>query len=257
VSRAQPLEQRGPLGALALDRVLVDDEERDGAAARGVARVRDERLEEVARAGRVVAVELDAELAATLPALVGSDRLTVLHDDALEVDPTASFGRAYKLVANLPYQITSPVLRRYLVDVRRPRILVLMVQRELAQRVVSGDGQRSYLSVLVQSIADARIDRIVPPGAFFPRPKVTSAVLVITPRAAPLVEEASLANYLDLVRAGFAQPRKTLVNSLAQGLGRSRAEVEPWLARAGLDWAPRPQQLRVEDWVTLFRAEPG
>ena len=208
----------------------------------------------VERARRVVAVELDQHLAAHLPELVGSERLEVARGDALEVEPSAQFGGDYKLVANLPYQITSPVLRRYLIEVRRPRVLVVMVQREVAERVAARPGEGTYLAMLAQAVAEVKIRRTVPPGSFYPRPKVTSAVLLLQTKPAPVVPDEELSELLDLVRAGFAQPRKTLANSLAQGLQVPRSEAERALLAAGIEPRLRPQELGIEEWVRLFRA---
>ena len=203
------------------------------------------------RAGRVVAVELDPKLAALLPSLAPEGRLEVLQQDALRFDPADHFAASYKLVANLPYQITSPVLHRFLLAVRRPERLVLMVQREVAERISAGPGQASYLSNLVQAVAAVRTIRQVPPGAFYPRPNVSSAVVLIEPRPAT-TDEDHLPALLELVRLGFTQPRKTLANSLAQGLGRPRAEVASVLAAGGFDPNLRPQQLAVSDWRQLL-----
>jgi 16S rRNA (adenine1518-N6/adenine1519-N6)-dimethyltransferase len=211
----------------------------------------------LARARRVVAVELDRELAQHLVSLLSGPGPEVLQGDALELDPAAHFAGAYKLVANLPYQITSPVLRRFLVDVRRPSMLVVMVQLEVAERIAAPVGRASYLSILAQSVADVQLRRRVLPGAFYPRPKVTSAVLRLRPRAQPVVPEGCLPAFLALVRAGFTQPRKTLANSLAQGLQQPRAAAEARLAAAGLEPARRPQELSLDEWVAVFRAGGG
>lgn len=207
----------------------------------------------VERAGRVVAVELDPKLAAHLPTLVPSPRLEVVTGDALAFDPSAHFAGPYKLVANIPYQITSPLLTRYLVDVRRPRVAVLMLQREVAERILAPPGRATYLSNLVQALAEVRIVRHVPASAFYPRPRVASTVVQITPMARPLVTDEQLMAYLRVVRAGFTQPRKTLANSLAQGLGLDRRDVDAWLADARIAPTRRPQELRVHEWLQLTK----
>lgn len=202
-------------------------------------------------AARVVAVELDRDLAAALPRLVPSN-VEVVSTDALKLDPADHFAADYKLVANLPYHITSPVLFRYLALAARPSLLVVMVQREVAERIASGPGHLSYLAVAVQSAAAVRIVRIIPPGAFFPRPKVDSAVLRLDPLATPLVLPERRAAFLELVRAGFTQPRKQLANSLAQGLGSPKADALDVLARVGIAPDRRPQELSLEEWRALF-----
>lgn len=205
----------------------------------------------LSRAGRVVAVELDPKLAALLPSLTPQGRLEVVQQDALRFEPADHFEGDYKLIANLPYQITSPVLHRYLLAVRRPVRLALMVQREVAARITAGPGQASYLSNLVQSVAEVRIVRQVPAGAFFPRPNVSSAVVLIEPRPATADSDRPTA-LVALLRLGFTQPRKTLANSLAQGLGRPRTEVAARLTASGIDPNCRPQELSVAEWRRLL-----
>jgi 16S rRNA (adenine1518-N6/adenine1519-N6)-dimethyltransferase len=206
-----------------------------------------------ARAARVVTVELDRDLASVLPRLVPAN-VDVVLGDGLELDPAAHFPGPYKLVANLPYQVATAVVARYLDARPSPAVLVVMVQKEVAQRITAPRGELSYLGVAVQSAATARLLRVVPPGAFFPRPKVDSAILRLDPLAAPLVEAERRAAFLRLVRAGFAQPRKQLANSLAQGLGTSRPVAAERIERAGLDPSRRPQDLGLDEWRALFDA---
>jgi len=203
------------------------------------------------RAARVVAVELDRDLAAALPRLV-PENARIVAGDALALDPADHFAGPYKLVANLPYSITSPVLFRYLGVSPRPTLLVVMVQREVAERIAARSGQLSYLAVAVQSVASVRIVRLIPPGAFFPPPKVHSAVVRLDPLPTSLVPAERRDGFLALVRAGFAQPRKQLANSLAQGLGGPKSEALELLGRAGIAPERRPQELDLEEWARLF-----
>ena len=211
------------------------------------------------RAGRVVAFELDRELAAVLPSML-PENVRIVQGDALKLDPADYLAGPYKLVANLPYQITSPFLFRYLNIVPAPSVLVLMVQREVAERITAPPGDLSYLAVAVQSAARPRIIRLVSPGAFHPRPKVESAVVKLEPLAAPLVPPEQRDDFLELVRAGFGQPRKQLLNSLEQGLGQvrgpawSRADVRELLEHTGISSERRPQELRLDEWRALFEA---
>ena len=211
------------------------------------------------RARHVVAFELDRELAAVLPGMLPANVRIVLGD-ALTLDPADYLTGPYKLVANLPYQITSPFLFKYLSLQPAPTVLVVMIQREVAERIAARAGDLSYLAVAVQSAARPRIVRLVPPGAFHPRPKVESAVVKLEPLEKPLVPPEERVELLELVRAGFGQPRKQLINSLEQGFSqargpaRSRAEVRALLDRAGIAPERRPQELRLEEWRTLFEA---
>ena len=205
------------------------------------------------RAGRVVAVELDAPLARALPDLLGQPaHLEVIQADALRLDAAALFPGPFSVVANLPYHITSPLLLRLLGAARRPRRLVVMVQREVAERIAAPVGQLSFLAVAVQLYAEARIVRTVPATAFYPRPKVDSAVLRLDVRPTPAVAPDAPEALLRLVLAGFKQPRKQLRNSLADGLGCPPAAAEALLRRAGIDSTRRPQTLTLAEWGTLY-----
>jgi 16S rRNA (adenine1518-N6/adenine1519-N6)-dimethyltransferase len=206
------------------------------------------------RARRVVAVELDRDLAAALPRLV-PDNVAVLAGDALQLDPTEHLAGPYKLVANLPYHVTSPIVLRYLDLPTPPTLMVIMIQREVAERIAARPGQLSSLAVAVQSVAVARIVRVVPPGAFFPRPKVHSAVLRLDPLTTPLVPSAQHPAFRTLVQAGFAQPRKQLGNSLAQGLGVPKEDAIALLSRAGISSDRRPQELDLAEWRALFEVQ--
>ena len=206
------------------------------------------------KADRVVAIELDRDLAAALPGLVPAN-VEIIQGDALDFDPASRFDRPYKLVANLPYTITSPFLFRYLEIRPAPISIVVMIQREVAERITAREGALSYLAVAVQSVATVRLVRLVPPGAFHPRPKVESAVIRLDPRPEPLVPPERRARFLALVRAGFTQPRKTLANSLAQGLGVPRPEAAARLERAGIAPERRPHELSLENWRTLNDAD--
>jgi 16S rRNA (adenine1518-N6/adenine1519-N6)-dimethyltransferase len=207
----------------------------------------------VRRAGRVVAVELDRRLAAALPGLLGQPaNLDVVQADALTVDPGALFAGNYKVVANLPYHVTSPLLMHVLEAARRPNLIVVMIQREVAERIAAPAGDWSYLAVAVRLYAEPRIVRTVPASAFYPRPRVESAVLRLDVRPAPAVVPEAPGAFLRLVQAGFKQPRKQLRNSLAEGLGRPPAEAEALLRAAEIDWTRRPQTLSLDEWARLY-----
>jgi 16S rRNA (adenine1518-N6/adenine1519-N6)-dimethyltransferase len=213
------------------------------------------------RARRVIAFELDRDLAAALPRLVPAN-VEIVQGDALKLDPADHIAGPYKVVANLPYQITSPFLFRYLSLQPGPSVLVLMIQREVAERIAARPGDLSYLAVAVQSAAMPRIVRLVPAGAFYPRPKVESAVIKLEPLAEPLVPPGERPGFLAMVRAGFGQPRKQVLNSLHQGLTQeagtrdawSRDDVRALLERAGIGTERRPQELALPEWRALYDA---
>ncbi len=211
------------------------------------------RLTELAR--RVVAVELDTQLALAL-GHQHAHNLSVVNQDVLTFEPATQFEAPYTVVANLPYHITSPALR-HLLGAGPPfaRRLVVMVQAEVAERIAAEPGGMSSLAVTIQAQAGVRRVCGVPAAAFYPRPKVDSAVLVLNPLAddARSVARNEIADFTTLVHAGFKQPRKTLANSLADGLGVPRGEAVERLARAGIQPGLRPQALAVVDWVRLYR----
>jgi 16S rRNA (adenine1518-N6/adenine1519-N6)-dimethyltransferase len=205
-------------------------------------------------ARRVVAVELDPHLIAALRKdFSGSANLDVVHGDALQIDPGAYFAVSYKLAGNIPYYITGPILRHYLELPQPPEIMVLMVQREVAERIVARPGEMSLLAVSVQFYGFPSVVARVPRRAFHPAPKVDSAIVKIVPRPSPLNRDRR-DDFFRLARAGFSTRRKTLENALRMGLGISRDEARGLLAAADIDSTRRAETLSVDDWVRLTEA---
>ena len=206
------------------------------------------------RVNELVAIEMDADLALALPGRVGNPaNLTVLCDDARTADLGAiTEGPPYKVVANLPYYAANPIVRRFLELERRPELMVVMVQREVAESMTAAPGNMSILSVATQLYAKASIVCHVPPRAFRPVPKVTSSVVKLEVFAKPPLEGAQAASFFELVRAGFSAPRKQLRNSLSHGLGVEPAEVGQLLEDAGISGTRRPGTLSIEEWQNLF-----
>lgn len=160
---------------------------------------------------------------------------------------------SYKVVANLPYYITSAVLRHLLEAEQPPSLAVLMVQWEVAQRICAAPGDLSILAVSVLYYAEPRIVQRVPARAFSPRPKVDSAILRLTIRSQPAVD-VEPALFFRVVRAGFGQKRKQLHNSLAAGLHLDKPMVQAWLDCAGIDPARRAETLSLDEWGKLCKA---
>lgn len=211
----------------------------------------------VPQVARVIAVEMDPHLADSLPRRLGHPpNLTSVAADARTVDIASLVGQdtPYKVVANLPYYAAKPIVRRFLESEPKPRLLVVMLQQEVARSMVAGPGQMSFLSVTIQYYATPSLVCTVPPSAFRPPPKVRSAVVRLEPRLCPPVEISDATAFLALVRAGFAAPRKQLRNSLSQGLSASNAQVGQLLAWVGLDGRTRAQTLSLEEWALVYRA---
>jgi 16S rRNA (adenine1518-N6/adenine1519-N6)-dimethyltransferase len=206
------------------------------------------------RGARVTAVEVDERLAAHLrdrfeePA---AGELRLVEGDALDIPLTELIEPPYDVVANLPYHITSPVLHHLLRDEPRPERFVLMLQREVAQRIASPPGGMSYLSVFVQYHAQVRVARVVPARAFEPEPEVESAVLVGDTRPRQLDEEAEEGLWR-LVQAGFRERRKMLHNVLPRQLPHlGRQRIAAALQAAGIAPDRRPQTVSVDEWLIL------
>jgi 16S rRNA (adenine1518-N6/adenine1519-N6)-dimethyltransferase len=214
----------------------------------------------------VTAVELDAGLAAYLRARFG-DRLEggglrLIEGDALDQDLPSLVPPPYRVVANLPYHITSPILHRLLERGPRAERLVLMVQAEVADRIAAPPGRMSYLSVFVQYHAAVRVAIRVPPEAFEPAPRVWSAVTVLRPWGPDDPDAPARSSDEDglwrLVQAGFRERRKMVRNVLARQLpGVGQARVDAGLAAVGIAGDRRPQTLSVEEWLALQGALLG
>jgi 16S rRNA (adenine1518-N6/adenine1519-N6)-dimethyltransferase len=215
------------------------------------------------RAGWVIAIELDNQLADILrKKLAPFDNVVIINEDVLGTDPKVLLQEPgpsfppllgpYKVVANLPYYITAPVLRHFLEASVKPEMMLVMVQKEVAEAIVARQGQRSVLSISVQYYGKPSIVRYVPARAFYPAPEVDSAILRIDVFTQPAVA-VEAKGFFELVRAGFAAARKQAANSLAQGLGLPRTETAALLEKAGITPQRRAETFTLEEWARLWR----
>jgi 16S rRNA (adenine1518-N6/adenine1519-N6)-dimethyltransferase len=207
----------------------------------------------VKRAGQVIAVEFDARLAADLPNRVPASNLTVVRQDILSFDFT-SLPPGYKIVANIPYYLTSHLIRVISETPNPPPTAVLLVQKEVARRVTARPGDMSLLSVSAQFYWQASLALEVPARLFIPPPKVDSQILILERRIPPLFEDVGNKDYFRIVKAGFSQRRKTLLNSLSGGLHRSREDIQAICQTAGIEPRRRAQTLSLDDWHALYQA---
>ena len=209
------------------------------------------------RAASLTAIELDNYLAAALTTeFAEHPHVRIVHADAREfsIASVIPSDAPYKLIANLPYYAAQPIIRRFLEDERKPALMVVMVQREVARNMTAAPGDMSLLSVATQLYGRPRIVASVPPRAFRPAPKVTSAIVRIDVFSKPALPRDSIDAFFTLVRAGFSAPRKQVHNCLQQGLSISRHDAENILTQAGIDPKRRPQTLSLEDWDSLYAA---
>jgi 16S rRNA (adenine1518-N6/adenine1519-N6)-dimethyltransferase len=227
------------------------------------------------QAGRVVAVELDASLLPALhETLAPYDNVTIVQGDILQLDPAQLSTRArltgahaasdpltihhspftihhYKVVANLPYYITSAAIRHLLTATPPPGLLVLTVQREVAQRIVARPPDMSLLAVSVQFFAQPEIIARIPAGAFYPPPKVDSAILRLRPWPQLPVDVPDVDAFFAVARAGFGQRRKQLRNSLRANLQLPQHQIDAMLSGAGIDPQRRAETLTLAEWAQL------
>ena len=198
---------------------------------------------------RVIAVELDTRLQPILNAALGHvPNIEFVYADILETDvPTLIGGDDYVVVANVPYYITSAILRHLLESNQRPRRIVLTVQLEVAERLVAKPGDMSVLAISAQFYAKTRNVARLKAATFWPRPEVDSAIVRLDTYEQPLVDVPDTQTFFRVVKAGFSQKRKQLKNSLGEGGG-------VLLARAGIDPTRRAETLSLEEWAALARA---
>jgi 16S rRNA (adenine1518-N6/adenine1519-N6)-dimethyltransferase len=204
---------------------------------------------------RVTAIELDRHVVPALLDTVGADAITLVAGDAMTIAFDEVLGPAddpWRVVSNLPYNVATPIVMRLLESAPSVRSLLVMVQREVGERLAAGPGTKAYgaVSVKVKYFAAARVVGIVPASVFIPAPRVESALVELVRHPAPPVVVPSPARLFALVRAGFGQRRKMLRGALRDELG---AEVAATLTAAGIDPRARAETLTLDDWARLAR----
>lgn len=208
-------------------------------------------------AREVVAVELDPDLIPPLEAVLQPyPNVRVVQGDILKMSPSELvLENGYLAVANIPYYITSAIVRHLLENQPQPRRLVLTIQKEVAERICARPGDLSLLALSVQVYGEPRIAGRIPAGAFFPAPKVDSAILRVDIYAEPRIPREALDVFFGLIKAGFGQKRKTLRNALSAGLRLRPQEVEEFLREAGIEPMRRAETLSLEEWQRLVKVK--
>ena len=205
------------------------------------------------RAGRVVAVEFDKDLARKLPGQFPGKPLEVFSEDILQFD-LSMLPVGYKVVANVPYYITSKIIEKLMTADNKPSVVVILVQKEVAERVAAQAGDMSILAVSAQMFAEARLGVAVPRDYFIPPPKVDSQVVVLTTRVAPLVTPDNEKLFFRVVKAGFRAKRKMLRSSISAGLALSKPVAEELMKSVAIDPNKRAEDLSIDDWLRLVSA---
>lgn len=211
-------------------------------------------------AGKVVAVEFDDNLADkvidNVAEILGQrpNNLTVKNEDFLRFD-LSQLPTGYKVVANIPYNITSKIIEKLWTTDNKPAIAVLLVQKEVAERLASTPGDLSVLAISAQVFAEVGLGAKVPAEMFIPAPKVDSQVVIMKQRPEPLVKSDQLEQFFYVVKAGFSEKRKKLRSSLAMGLRTNKTEAERLLNEADIDPNKRAQELSIDDWKRLAKCD--
>lgn len=204
-------------------------------------------------ARRVVAVELDANLIPVLEdVLQSAGNVEIVHGDMLKLDPAQLMNESgYLVVANIPYYITSNLIRHLLEAPLKPSRMVLTIQREVAERITAKPGDMSLLALSVQVYGMPKVAARIPAGSFYPAPDVDSAAVRIDLYPEPVIPTVQLDDFFRLSKAGFGQKRKTLRNSLSSGLSMSGERTAQMLQSAGIDPQRRAETLSMEEWKAL------
>ena len=202
-------------------------------------------------AARVVAVEFDERLARELPSRVPADNLQVVREDILSFDLT-SLPTGYKVAANIPYYLTSNLIRVLSESSNPPEKAAILIQKEVAQRVAAKPGDMSLLSITAQFYWHVELGKLVPAELFTPPPKVDSQILLLQRRSKPLFDDVDPKKFFRLCKAGFGERRKTLRNSLSGGLHLEKPATEALLKSAGIDINLRAQSLTLAQWHKLY-----
>ncbi len=205
------------------------------------------------RAKKVIAVEFDSELARKLPGQFPGKNLQVINQDILKFDLT-QLPAGYKVVANVPYYITSKIVQLLMTSTNKPAVASLLVQKEVAERLAAAPGDMSILAISAQVYADVELGDTVPAELFTPPPKVDSAVVTLITRDQPQITADQEKQFFRLVRAGFSARRKKLRGSLAGGLGISKDAAAEYLQQSGISPDDRAEDLSIEQWRSLLKS---
>ena len=206
----------------------------------------------LSRAEKVIAVEFDPALARKLPGQFPGKNLEVTHEDILAYD-LETLPQNYVVVANVPYYITSKIVQKLMSANNKPRTAVLLVQKEVAQRIAAEPGEMSILAISAQVYANASLGIDVPREFFTPPPEVDSQVIILSTLAEPRVAKGEEKEFFRVVKAGFSEKRKKLRSSLSGGLGLEKSVVDDLLQTCGIATEARAQELSVDQWKGLAR----
>lgn len=207
-------------------------------------------------AKKVIAVEKDPKMVEILKeTLRDFKNVEIINKDVLKIEPKTCHlkPKTYKIVANLPFYITAPVIRKFLENNNPPQEMILIVQKEVAQRICAKPPKMNLLAVSVQFYAKPKIISYISKKSFWPVPKVDSAIIQIIPPSSAYGSTLFREQFFKIVKAGFSQPRKQLVNNLAKTLKLNKEQVKFWLLKNNIQAIQRAETLNINDWINLTK----
>jgi 16S rRNA (adenine1518-N6/adenine1519-N6)-dimethyltransferase len=208
------------------------------------------------KANTVIAIEKDKRLADLLKEKIDSPNIKILKEDILKVQMEDLGFKEYKVISNLPYYISSPVIRKFLEEKNKPELMALMMQKEVAQKIKSRPPFMSILSISVQIYAQIEIKGIVLKKSFWPEPKVDSAIVKIKPKDNYLEKIKDINLFFKIVKAGFSHPRKQILNNFSKVLELNKEDTKKWLEKNHIDPKRRAQTIEIEKWIKISNNFP-
>lgn len=205
------------------------------------------------RAKKIIAVEKDQKMVEILKeTLRDYNNIEIINADIRMLNEGCS--TSFKIVGNLPFYLTAPVIRQFLEAENQPEFMTLMVQKEVGQRICAKPPEMNLLAVSVQIYAEPKILAYIPRGSFWPEPKVDAALIKITPHAKPLLIKKEIMNFFKIVKDGFSQPRKQLLNNFSKNMTLNKQQTGEWLSQNGIAPERRAETLSVGDWINLTKS---
>jgi 16S rRNA (adenine1518-N6/adenine1519-N6)-dimethyltransferase len=200
------------------------------------------------KAKKIIAIEKDINMVEILKKeLSDFKNIKIINQDILKIKNLKI--KNYKIVANIPYYITGPIIKKFLLTKEKPSLMVLMVQKEVAQRIVAKSPKANFLSIFVQFLADCKIISFVKKENFFPKPKVDSAIIKLIPKEN--LDFIFLKNFFIILKAGFLHPRKTILNNFSEYFKKNKEEIKKLILENNISDKKRPGELTIEEWLTL------
>jgi 16S rRNA (adenine1518-N6/adenine1519-N6)-dimethyltransferase len=204
------------------------------------------------KAKKVIAIEKDKAMVEILKETMKEyNNVEIIHADILQPNSYTLDSRPYKVVANIPYYLTSALIRQFLEEKNQPESMILMIQKEVAQRICAKPPSMSILAAAVQIYAEPKIISYVSKNSFWPAPEVDSAIIKIIPHSSALSSAEFRNKFFRILKAGFSHPRKQLINNLSASLKKERGQTKEWLLKNSIQPTQRAETLTIEDWKDL------